>query len=120
MKKRVNINDIPVFFEDGDEDRGDFFDRAKAEGIKITPLTKPESRVFEAADLVAWKVRTAMRGALNVGSYEDALGILSSLDPIRDLLTKNGIFDARALRHLCVKGGSPKRKDVNSLGRTRK
>jgi len=112
MKKGLDIGKVLVFFEDGDENRGDFLDRARADGIRITLLAKDESRAFQAADLAAWKVRTALHGILEADSREEAEQMFRSLEPIEGLLVKNGVFDEKALRALCVKGGAPKRDTI--------
>jgi hypothetical protein len=115
MRKNLDFGRIMVFFEDGDEDRGDFQARAKIDGFRIRSLSKDDSRVFQAADLAAWKVRTAIHGAFEAGNREDAEEILRSLDPIQGILTKSGVFDAAALRRLCVKACAPKRSDMSPL-----
>jgi len=110
-KKRVKNDEIIVAFEKGDQDQGELVKMARSDGFKVIPLSKTDAQAFQAGDMVAWKTRIVVQNAIYgpLGTEEDALQILKSLNPIRAIVQRNAGFDKEALLKMCLTSGLPQR-----------
>jgi hypothetical protein len=111
-KKCTKREEILVLIENGDEDSGDLVKAAREDGYKIIPLSKKDAVHFQAADVAAWKFRTAVYNVLYepLRNEDDAQKILRSTEPITATVQKNGAYDREALIGLCRDAGIPKRR----------
>jgi hypothetical protein len=95
LKKRINLDEMLVLVEDGDEDQERLLTIARTEGFHIERASKAAAVAFQAADLVGWKTRTALQDALRIRPKTDdeAEKILSSLDPLEGAVQNMGGYD---------------------------
>lgn len=115
-KKEIERDQIMVLIEKGDEDSGALIDAARADGYKIMDAPKAYTVAFQAADVAAWKFRTAIHnvGYRQLKGEEDIQNILRSMEPLKATVQKNGAFDKDALLHLCEKAKIPRRHAIMS------
>lgn len=64
-RNHINPKEILFFIEDGDEDKGLFLDKARSYGFNVQPVAKSQCKIFEACDMVAWKMSAGLRNAEN-------------------------------------------------------
>lgn len=105
QKRKHNRSEVLAVVEEGDDDQGEFLDRARQEGCKTVAYPKTYAQAFQAGDLAGWKCRTLVTNALNAplsAIAQDAENALRSLDPIRGIVHNNGAYD-RALSLLFAK-----------------
>ena len=110
-KKKIDSSEVLLAIEEGDDDQGQFIDRAREEGFKAISFPKKYAQAFQAGDLVGWKCRTAIHnaGQKTITTVEDAGNILRSLNPIKGLLQTNKVYDQVSLLKLCKSAQLPRR-----------
>jgi len=111
-KRNIQPSSALVFVEAGDEDLGEFVDRARLEGFKAIPMPKSYSPAFQIGDLVAWKCRTTLTNVMkqDISCQEDADNIKRSLDPVRTIIHVNGVQCKESLLTICSKGPIQRRR----------
>jgi hypothetical protein len=123
--KHFNINEdhIAFFFEDGSEDKSDLMRRMERDGKRAPVfLTKNQSVVFQAADLLAYEhllANTRFRAG-KITEYDDLRHPLRALSEIpngAEGATDWGVFRADNLEQACIELGLPSREpDVQVPG----
>jgi hypothetical protein len=103
-KKDVDHSKILYIFEDGDEDKGDLFARAKDEKYTVLFLDKTKTCAFQAADLAAWKAKSAIDDAYNrkLHRLDGGKRIMQSLNQIEIVLQDNGMHARSSLLRACA------------------
>jgi hypothetical protein len=113
-KRDLSRSHALVVVEDGDEDQGEFVNRARFYGYKAIRSPKSEVQAFQAGDLVAWKCRTMISNALEnapIAAIGDEEKVVRSLDPIRGIVHDNGAHDKNFLLAFCAAAKIPRRRD---------
>jgi hypothetical protein len=118
VRRGIKKGSMLIAAEQGDEDEGELVRVARSDGFEVALMRKADAAAFQAADLVAWKSRTAIHEGTSMPpeSEEDAERIVGSLAPISAIVQDNRGFDADALRRLCACNGIPRRPTGPSLG----
>jgi hypothetical protein len=111
QKKRLARKHILVMVEDGDDDQGEFRERAHKEHIKVIPLSKQGAYAFQACDLAGWKSRTATEETLfgNITTEVAAKNVIRSLSLITPIVQRAGVANRDFLRKMCETKAVPKR-----------
>jgi hypothetical protein len=111
INKRTRKAAMLVAIEEGDEDQGELIQVAGSDGFRVIALSKAEVPAFQAADLIGWKSRTVLQDSLKMqlGTREEADGVLRSLEPLEGVVQRNAGFDARSLYRFCEAKNIPKR-----------
>lgn len=101
--KRLDFREVLIAMESGDQDQGELLRKAREEEFKVVPLSKADAQAFQAGDMAAWKVRTAVHNSLfgSTTGPGDNADILRSLGPINPILQRNGGFDRETLLRYC-------------------
>lgn len=109
--KGVKPNHTLILVEKGDEDYGELESSARADGYKVVDLAKSDTVVFQASDLAAWKISTALKNAAygTLRDAEDARRIVESMNPIRPLVQRNAAYSKEAILHLIDLAKIPRR-----------
>ncbi len=111
QKKNENTENMLIFVEQGDDDQSELIHDARHDGLKVIPLFKEDAVAFQAGDVAAWKFRTAIHNAAYepLETIEEAHKILRSLEPVKGLVQKNGVFNKAALEWVCGQDNIPRR-----------
>lgn len=112
LKKGVSMSELLFVIEDGDDDKGDFLERTRKDKFSVVTMQKSSTPAFQAADLVGWKVRTAVDQTVSAEDPDDILSVVRSLSTISSAVAKNGVFDRDALTRLCENGKLSRRDSI--------
>jgi hypothetical protein len=99
------------FFEDGDKDKGDFEKRHKQlYGRNPSFLKKDQTPAFQAVDLNAWKMRTALHEC-NKPTHTTEIGndLLRSVSILEGVSKEAGVLNRYSFRAFCERYGVAKR-----------
>jgi hypothetical protein len=110
-KKRIDIAQMIIAVEQGDQDQGELIELARKDGMKVIAIPKQDTQAFQAGDIVAWKSRTAIHQALYGPATcpQDLDSIMRSLKPINPIVHRNGGFDKDRLLRYCQRKGIKRR-----------
>ena len=113
-KRKHHRSEVLVLVEEGDDDQGEFLDRARREGYNALAHPKTGVQAFQAGDMAGWKCRTLITNALKAPpdvTMEDVENALRSLDPIRGIIQNNGAYHRESLVALCEATKIPLRRE---------
>lgn len=101
-KKKVEKR-LLYYFEDGDEDKGDFeLMHKRIYGVRPKFLDKSEAAAFQPADFAGWKIRTSVQDSIEEDhTLEKGIRLLQSVEMLRRIPKHAGVINHEALVKYC-------------------
>lgn len=105
--ERKKVEDKTLcYFEDGDQDKGNFAAKAKTSSLLLKPnfLAKEDAVAFQACDFAGWKYRTSITNALaSDHTLEKGFRLLDSISALRSIPSKGGagVWNPESLIAFC-------------------